>query len=356
MGEIADALRQADRSSAEERTPVAPVRTEAKPDIDPAAVLRHARPAPAREARPKDRDEAADPSDETRAGARIAGELRTADVTGQLEAARLRVSILEDLAETTDPTRASLREPHSATAQQYRRLALKVSEMAESRRIGSIVVTSAEALDGKTTTSCNLAFQLCRLDQLNRVVLVDLDLHRASVAKGLGLEVPCPLSNVLRGEVDVADALLDTDLPGLSLLLEQEPSFESEFLLAQAHLKTMLRELQKRFDYIIIDTPPVLATSDAQVILRYVDAGLLVARAGQTRTRAIRNAIELVPPRKLLGTVLNSSPKKDQRSYYAYYGQGSQAQGGQGRDDAGRARGGDGRDDAFGTAETEGRS
>jgi len=191
--------------------------------------------------------------------------------------------------------------------------------LADARNARSIVVTSAQMGDGKTTTICNLAVQLARLDQALRVVLVDLDLRRSSVASAMGIQVDVPVDAVLRGEHPVGDAIIETDVPGLSVLALNQLTPNVEWLLANANLHTMIRELESRFNFVLIDTPPLLAVTDAQIILRHAAAGLFVARAGATRVKSIRRAIELLPTRKLLGSFLNADPTARQASDYPYY-------------------------------------
>jgi capsular exopolysaccharide synthesis family protein len=232
------------------------------------------------------------------------------------------VVLRADGSEKWRPARIAVVEPFGDATQQYRRLAFRVRELADAREARSIVVTSAQSGDGKTTTSCNLAVQLVRLDRALRVVLVDLDLRRGSIAAAFGIEVPVSVNAVLRGERSVEEAILDTDIPGLSILALSRVAEDPESLLAQSSLSAMIRELEREYDFVLIDTPPVLAVSDVQVILRHTSAGLFVARAGQTPVKAIRRALEHLPARKMLGSFLNSRPKPSGLTGYSYYGYG----------------------------------
>ncbi len=224
-----------------------------------------------------------------------------------------------DGGDTWCPARVTISDPHGSATQQLRRLAFRVRELADARNARSIVVTSAQMGDGKTTTICNLAVQLARLDQALRVVLVDLDLRRSSVASAMGIQVDVPVDAVLRGEHPVGDAIIETDVPGLSVLALNQLTPNVEWLLANANLHTMIRELESRFNFVLIDTPPLLAVTDAQIILRHAAAGLFLARAGATRVKSIRRAIELLPTQKLLGSFLNATPTAQQASDYPYY-------------------------------------
>ena len=218
--------------------------------------------------------------------------------------------------------RDTLRDPDGMTAQQYRRLAFRIRDSADKRSARSIVVTSAQPLDGKTTTACSLAIQLARLDQDLGVVLVDLDLRRATIAPTFGIQVDHSIEDVLRGDVPLEDAVCQTDLAGLSVLVQGHPAPDPEWLLSRPELRQLIRDLESRFDFVVIDTPPVLATSDAQLILRHAASGIFIARAGHTPVKGIRRAMEHMPTQKILGTVLNASAKAHGLSAYPYYSYG----------------------------------
>jgi capsular exopolysaccharide synthesis family protein len=217
----------------------------------------------------------------------------------------------------SQPARICLDDPQGHWAQQYRRVAIRLRDMANSRHARSIVITSAQAGDGKTTTSCNLAISLAMTDPNSRVVLVDLDLHRANIAAALGIQVDTPVDAALRGEFTLQQAIMETDVDGLFIVAISRPARDPEKLLAQRTLASMITELESRFDWVIIDAPPILATSDAQVILQHAAAALLVVRAGVSEVRAVHKAIDHLPKKKILGSFMNSSRTRSQQ--YGYY-------------------------------------
>jgi len=214
------------------------------------------------------------------------------------------------------PARIGLDDPQSHCAQQYRRLAVRLRDLANLQHARSIVITSAQAGDGKTTTACNLAIALAMTDRNSRVVLVDLDIHRASVASSLDIQVHTPIDAVLSGECTLDQAMMQTDVDGLAILAANGPATESELLLARHTLPAMIAELENRFDLVIIDTPPILATSDAQVILQHAAKALLVVRAGVSLVHGIKKALDQLPAKKILASFLNLSQTKSQQSDY----------------------------------------
>lgn len=152
-----------------------------------------------------------------------------------------------------------------------------------------IQVCSPEPGDGKTTSACNLAVAIAQSGQ--RVLLIDADLRRPTVHTVLGLRGDVGLSEVLRREIDWEHALQPTRIDGLTVLpCGRCPENPAE-LLSLATLGQVLRQARADYDYILVDTPPVLAVSDPCIVSPHVDGMLLVVRmfknkrAALTRTR-----------------------------------------------------------------------
>ena len=225
--------------------------------------------------------------------------------------------LMADGSDIWRPAQICLSDPQGHFAQQYRRLAIRLRNLAISQHARSIVITSAQAGDGKTTTACNLAIALAMTDHNRRVVLVDLDFHRASIASALGIEVDTPVDAVLRGECTLEQAIMETDVDGLSIVATSGPVREPEVLLAGRSLAAMIAKLESRFDWVIIDTSPILATSDAQVILQHAATALLVVHEGVSQVGALQKALDHLPDKKILASFLNSSRSRSQR--YGYY-------------------------------------
>ena len=207
----------------------------------------------------------------------------------------------------TTAERVSVVEPNSPAASGARQLAQQVKRRAASRGIRSIVVTSALSGDGKTTTSCNLAIASTGLDRSRSVALVELDLRRPSLARCLGLEVEQGIEDVLEGNALLDEAVIETNVPGLSILAAREGRLAPEQLLASENLRKLIRSLEERFSLIIIDTPPVLLVSDALSVIDVADGCIFVARAGRSATASVRSTIEQLPAEKMLGCSLNFS-------------------------------------------------
>lgn len=216
--------------------------------------------------------------------------------------------------------RISVLDDSTPGAAAARRLAQKVKRRAANRDIRSIVITSSLRGEGKTTTACNLAIALTRLDRSESVILVDLDLRRPSVARSLGLEPLCTIKDVIERRVPLDDAILVTDIPGLSVLATSRGTSSPEALLASQNLRSLIDQLERRFSRVVIDTPPAIVVADAAGIIEAADAYVFVAKAGSTPTKSIKGALDHLPREKVLGCVLNHAREAGSlpNGYYAY--------------------------------------
>jgi len=220
------------------------------------------------------------------------------------------------------PAQIGLSDPKGVYAHSYRRLAFRIREITgDGLKRRSIVVTSAQSGDGKTTTACNLALELTRLDQSTRVVLVDFDVRRPSLASVLGVEFETPVEAVVCGHLPTAKAIVETDVSGLSLVGSMQPAADVDLVMSNPNLGEFIRDLEHSFDWVVIDTPPVLSTPDPQMILRHASKALFIVRAGVTPMRAVQSAIEFLPASKLIGCFLNSCRDRLEQDYYGsrYY-------------------------------------
>ncbi|MEH1015751.1 polysaccharide biosynthesis tyrosine autokinase [Micromonospora sp. CPCC 206060] len=195
---------------------------------------------------------------------------------------------------------------------------LRFVDVHEAARV--IAVSSAMQGEGKTTTSCNLAIALAEAGW--RVLLVDADLRRPKVSEYLGIESAVGLTDVLLGDVQVGDVVQPWGDRSLFVLpAGSTPPNPSELLGSKA-MADVLALLRESADIVIIDTPPLLAVTDAVVVAVQADGALLVAQHGQTsmsQAAAAANALHAVSVR-LLGCVLNMSrvTRTDSYQYEAY--------------------------------------
>lgn len=217
----------------------------------------------------------------------------------------------------SDPLVAATR-PRSQRAEAIRQLRTNIQFAAVDRTMSSIIVTSALAGEGKTSVSANLAVTFGAMGK--RVILVDADLRKPSVAEFMSVEGGVGLTSVLIGSVSLDDALIPwgRDRTVSILTAGPRPANPSE-LLASSKMSELLEQLKQRADVIVIDTPPMLPVTDAAVLGAQSDGVVLIARINGTSKQKIKAAAAQL--RKLglpaLGVVANWA---DLTSDYGYYG------------------------------------
>jgi len=185
-----------------------------------------------------------------------------------------------------------------------------------------IAVTSSQPLEGKTTTACNLALVLALGG--SRVLLVDADLRRPSVHRALGMHNGIGLSHVLVAQARVREAIQRTEDPNFYVMTAGRTPPNPSELLASDRMRTLLANLAAGpFDWVILDTPPVLAVTDAVVLTPYVSGVVFVFGAEMTRLRLAQRAVQtlMVSKPKIVGAVLNRVNFDRNKYYYSrYYG------------------------------------
>ncbi len=214
----------------------------------------------------------------------------------------------------------SLLDPTGFEAEQYRILRHTVEQKRRETGLCMIAVSSATVGDGKTVTAINLAGALAQAAEA-RVLLVDMDLRRPSVTEQLGLG-----HSHSRGLVD---AILN---PGLSLedIVRWCPSFNLAVIssgrplsvpyevLKSARLGEIWQEARRCYDYIVLDTPPLISLPDCRLIGKWADGFLVVVAAHKTPQRLVEEAINLVDPEKMVGLVFNKCDRPKFRYNYYY--------------------------------------
>jgi len=218
--------------------------------------------------------------------------------------------------------RGLLVEDSGAKPELLRHLAVRVRRELRARNARTLAVVSAHREEGKTTTSCNLALALASLEPVRSIALVDLDLRNPSVGTGLDLSPAAGIDDVLLGRSELAAACVEVDEPLLDVYPTRRPQPRAHQILAQPSLAATLRALERRYEIVVLDTPPVLLVPDASVILETAAAAVAVVRARRSTRRAFETLCSLLPAGRLLGAILNEGqplPGAD-RYGYGYYG------------------------------------
>lgn len=206
----------------------------------------------------------------------------------------------------------------SPITEQYRLIRNNLHFTSVDKEIKSIVVTSPEPSDGKSTTAANLAIVFAQ--QGKRVVLVDADLRKPTVHYSFSLSNIEGLTRVLTKEDSLEEAIYKTTIPNLDILTSGPiPPNPSELLNSKA-MERVIEELKQLYEYIIFDTPPLLVVTDSQVMASKCDGVVMVVSSGKTKKDRAMRAKGLLEKANslLLGVVVNGVPSK-QNKYYSHY-------------------------------------
>ncbi|MGI5829963.1 MAG: GumC family protein [Bradymonadia bacterium] len=222
---------------------------------------------------------------------------------------------------STNPYRFVIDNPKSPLSECVRTLRTTLSFMLPPDKSQVLLITSPSPLEGKTTTALNLAVTYALTK--HRVLLIEADLRRPKLYKALGLPKAQGLTAVLNKEATLEQVITKTTVEHLDLLpcgeIPSNPSeiFQSDFF------TTLLNTLKNQYDYIIIDSPPVTAVTDALIMAQYSDGVIIVTKAGKTQLPLLIRARELLQGvnAPILGVVLNalSANSSSYSGYYYYY-------------------------------------
>jgi capsular exopolysaccharide synthesis family protein len=204
--------------------------------------------------------------------------------------------------------------PRSAIAESYRRIQTNLEFIDVDHRPRTIVVTSAVTGEGKTTTAVNLALALA--ERSSAVLLIDADLRHPGVAEVCGVETGAGLTTVLVGSLTAEDAIVRYGA-SLSVLPAGALPPNPGQLLSSDTMRTLLGRLTERYEYIVIDSPPLLSTTDALGLANIADGAIVVARYRATRRQQLKDTIESLDNvnATLLGVVLNQVKVRRQPAY-----------------------------------------
>jgi capsular exopolysaccharide synthesis family protein len=208
--------------------------------------------------------------------------------------------------------------PRSPISEQYRTIRTNLQFASVDNELKTILITSSGPSEGKSSTTGNMAVVFA--EQGKKVLLIDGDLRKPTLHYTFRIDNRKGLSSILIGENTLEDAVVASEVSNLDLLsCGPIPPNPSELLGSKA-MKRLLEAASHNYDLIIIDTPPVLAVTDAQILANLCDGVIMVVRSKKTEYEAAQKARDLLEPAhaKLLGVVVNDREQK--KSNYYYYG------------------------------------
>lgn len=228
-----------------------------------------------------------------------------ATMTNEMAFGASSAAIVE--AETYEPAVAprvvTLAQPNHPAAEQYRVLRYRLECLAKSG-IKALAFTSPQSGEGKTTTAVNAALALGKGGR-NRVVLVDADLRRPGVASMLGLHANRGLCDVVAGRASIDDCLWRFGADELYVLPAGNVPDDLSSVLYDPRMGDLMAALKQRFDFVVVDTPPVLPLADVPTLCRDLDGAILVVRANHTPKELVNAAIDALYGVTVHGLVLN---------------------------------------------------
>lgn len=223
--------------------------------------------------------------------------------------------------ESNDEHIVPFREGHSPAAEAFRRLRTNLQFLSVDNPPKVFVMTSSVATEGKSETTVNLALALAEAG--SSTLLIEADLRRPRVVNYMSMPDRFGLTNILSGQADFADVVQETKYAGVDLLAcGPLPPNPSE-LLASDTARNLFNDLRSKYDYVLIDSPPLLPVTDGALLARVTDGALLVVRVHRTTAEQVAQAVDNLDKAdaNLLGiiSVANKPASKIAGNYYDTY-------------------------------------
>lgn len=208
-------------------------------------------------------------------------------------------------------------QPESLAAEKFRFLGVRLRQIRQSRQLKKVLITSTIPEEGKSLVAVNLAGVLARRKE--RVLLIDGDLRRPVLSENLGLGTLSGLAEWLNGGTQTPSNIYR--LAGLEfwIMPAGHPPANVLELMQSGRLSGLIQQLKDSFDWIIVDSPPLLPLADTTVWARLTDGTLLVTRQGITQKGPLQRGLEMIKKSDLLGVVLNGCSDTDHEDYYRRY-------------------------------------
>ncbi|CAM4355202.1 CpsD/CapB family tyrosine-protein kinase [Paenibacillus alkaliterrae] len=215
----------------------------------------------------------------------------------------------------------TMTNPRSPIAESYRTLRTNIDFSSVDEKLQVIMVSSAGPGEGKSTTITNLAVTFAQSER--KVILIDADLRKPTAHHTFSISNRWGLSSVLSQQCSIDETIQISDIPNLDVITSGAIPPNPAEMMASKRMTAVIDQLRQMYDIILIDTPPLLAVTDAQIIATKSDGVILVVDQGKVKrdiaAKAVKN-LENVNAR-ILGVVLNNVKRKtNEEAYYYYYG------------------------------------
>lgn len=211
--------------------------------------------------------------------------------------------------------------PRSPVSEAFRSLRTNIDFSSVDKDVQVIMVSSAGPEEGKSTVIANLAITYAQTDR--RVILIDADLRKPTVHKTLSVTNRNGLSHYLSRQCSLEDSIQETSIPTLNVITSGVIPPNPAEMLGSNQMGQLLSELREHYDIILIDSAPLLAVTDGQLLASKSDGVILVVSSGKVKRDLVikaKTSLDKVNA-TILGVVLNNVKRKSSEGYYYYYGE-----------------------------------
>jgi capsular exopolysaccharide synthesis family protein len=209
----------------------------------------------------------------------------------------------------------SLTQRESATAEAFSLLAVRLNDFKQGRQMKRVLVTSSIPQEGKSLVAANLACALSESDH-SRVLLVEGDMRRPSLCALFEVPTGNGITEFLEDKCALEESIFFIRSAGVWLLPAGKTSANPQELMKSERLASLVAQISTWFDWVVIDSPPMLPLADTSIWMRIADGILLTARKGKTEKKALKSCIEALDQEKLIGAILNSAKPAEHSDYY----------------------------------------
>jgi receptor protein-tyrosine kinase len=209
-------------------------------------------------------------------------------------------------------------KPREAPAEEFRSLRTRLNHMQTVQPLHTLVVTSASPAEGKSFTAANLALTQAQLAE-HRVLLIDFDFRRPTVDKVFQIPIAPGMTNYLQGTASFSDVIKRVGDSNLYVITAGDPVTNPLELLNLKECGSLLAEVRSHFDWVILDSPPLLFAADGNLLATMCDGTILVVRIGTTTFDSVSRALQSLCENNVLGIVVNGARRGELYSKYSYY-------------------------------------
>jgi receptor protein-tyrosine kinase len=219
---------------------------------------------------------------------------------------------------STDAHLVDFSKPHEAPSEEFRTLRTRLNHLQSLQPIHSIVITSPSPAEGKSFAAMNLALTESQLEG-NRTLLIDCDFRRATMHTLLQIERSPGLTDYLQGKAPLADCIRRVGGSNFYVMPAGESVLNPLELLNLREMRVLIEELPRVFNWVVIDSPPLLFAADANLLSTMADGAVLVVRIGTTTIDSVTRAMQSLCENNVLGIIVNGARRGELYSKYTYY-------------------------------------